>query len=173
MDISAALWILLCVLWLAAPFVLIKRSRLGRIHPELQPTIYEDGVLVRAHRVWRGDADWIEWASRFGGGPKLIVSDDKFEVVAPQGMMLSSRDLVIESSTATMWRDRMGLWGFMPVGVTDCIHVEAPDHRFGRMELALTSKGSIQEALGCACSLRRSGPQLVTPVGCIRYNVTL
>lgn len=99
---------------------------------------------------------WAIWNDRLGGGPTLVVRGDCFEVAAPQGMMLESRDLVMSSVTAEMWPDKVGLgWGRFAIFAKEGIHVAARDQAGRRVELALTPKDSSIKDLWEA--LRTSG----------------
>lgn len=75
----------------------------------------------------------------------LLVKTHSFQIVAPQGMLLESRDLTFESSTATMRLGRVG-WAGTPIDRKNCIHLTAHDDRGRRTELALTPKSGLQAA---------------------------
>jgi hypothetical protein len=66
-----------------------------------------------------------------------------FEVSAPQGWIGDSRDLVVESSSATMWLDRIG-WAGTPFDRKNSIHIAAEDQTGRRVELALTPDAGLQ-----------------------------
>ena len=103
--------------------------------------IYSCRTFVRVRRPLNS---WVSWNNRLGGGPALVVRATSFEISAPQGMKLESRDLVIQSSGATMWFDKVG-WAGTPFDRKECIHVAGRDQK-GRVDLALSPQGGLQEA---------------------------
>jgi hypothetical protein len=104
--------------------------------------IYSGRTLVRARRRFN---TWETWNNRLGGGPVLVVRPGSFEVSAPQGMMLNSRDLVIQSIGARMWLDKVG-WAGTPLGSKACIRVAGRDQRSRRVELALSPRDGLNNA---------------------------
>lgn len=74
-----------------------------------------------------------------------MVRAGSFEVAAPQGLRLESRDLVISSEGATMWLDKVG-WAGTPLDRKDCIHVSGRDQRGRRVEVALSPQDGLQVA---------------------------
>jgi hypothetical protein len=130
------------VAWLGA-IVLVYMKRGRHAKPNVTPALCGGRAFVRTRRAWQ--ASWVTWHPRFGGGPQLVVEPGRFEVVAPPGMMLESRDLIIESEKATIWRDTVGVWG-TAIDRRPCIHMEAPDPRGGRLELAVSPTGSLDDA---------------------------
>lgn len=114
---------------------------------EREPGVRTFRVFVRARQqVLPGILNnWVDWNSKLGGGPTLIVRVDSFEVAAPQGMMLDSRDPVIESNCAAMWFDDVG-WAGTPFGRRRSIHIAGRDHEGGRVELALSPRDGLHEA---------------------------
>ena len=111
-------------------------------HTDDQSAIYRGSTFVRARRPLNS---WVSWNNRFGGGPVLVVRATGLEVSAPQGMMLASRDIVIQSEGATMCLDKVG-WAGTPFDRKDCIHVAGRDQRGRRIELALSPRDGLQEA---------------------------
>ena len=75
----------------------------------------------------------------------LLVKTYSFEVRAPQGMRLETRDFIIESSDAAMWLDRIG-WAGTPLDRRDCIHVVSSDETGSRIEMALTPESGLEPA---------------------------
>jgi hypothetical protein len=75
----------------------------------------------------------------------LVVRPGSFEVSAPQGMMLNSRDLVLQSTGATMWLDKVG-WAGTPLGSKACIRVAGRDQRGRHIEFALNPRDGLQNA---------------------------
>ena len=73
-----------------------------------------------------------------------MVRRNSFEGSAPQGWK-SSREFVMESSSATMWFDKVG-WARTPFDRKDCIHVASEDEAGRRIELALSPQGGPQPA---------------------------
>lgn len=104
--------------------------------------IYSGGTLVRARRRFN---TWETWNDHLEGGPVLVVRPGSFEVSAPQGMMLNSRDLVVQSTGATMWLDKVG-WAGTPLGSKVCIRVIGRDQRGRQIEFALSPRDGVQKA---------------------------
>jgi len=111
--------------------------------------IYVGRAFVRTRRRWNS---WVDWNSRLGGGPTLVVRADSFEVSAPQGTRLESRHLVLRSNQAAMWIDKIG-WAGTCFGRKECIHVAAEhktswiDPTLSRgIELALSPRDGLQNA---------------------------
>ena len=73
-----------------------------------QPVIYTGNTFVRVRRPL---SSWVSWNNRFGGGPVLVVRATSFEISAPQGMTLESRDIVVQSEGTTMRLDKIGWAG--------------------------------------------------------------
>jgi hypothetical protein len=107
-----------------------------------EQVIYRGRTFVRARRPGNS---WASWNNNFGGGPVLVVRAGSFEVSAPQGMILESRDLIIQSSDATMWLDKVG-WAGTPIDRKECIRVAGRDQKGRRVELALTPVDGLQQA---------------------------
>lgn len=117
-----------------------------RVKAERRPTadespIYAGRAFVRTRRRWQS---WVDWNSRLGGGPTLVVRAGSFEVSAPQGMKLESRHLVLRSRSATMWLDEIG-WAGTRLGRKECIHVAA-EHEGRSVELALSPRDGLDDA---------------------------
>lgn len=104
--------------------------------------IYSGRTLVRARRRLNS---WETWNDRLGGGPLLVVRSGSFELLAPQGMMLNSRELIIKSIHAEMWLDKLG-WGGTPLGAKACIRIVGRDQRSRHIDLALSPRDGLQKA---------------------------
>ena len=87
--------------------------------PDEGPVTYSNVAFVRMRRPFNS---WVSWNHKPPRSPKLSVRAGNFEVSAPQGMLLESRHFVIQSSGATMWRDRVG-WAGTSVNRKECIRV--------------------------------------------------
>jgi hypothetical protein len=103
--------------------------------------LYSSNVFVRTRRPWNS---WISWNGRLGGGPNLVVRANSFELSSPQGMVLESRDVTVQSSEATMWIDKIG-WAGTPFDRRECIHVAGRVRR-RRIDLALSPRDGLDEA---------------------------
>jgi len=109
--------------------------------PTNDPVLYSSSVFVRTKRPWNS---WVSWNHRLGGGPKLIVRTNSFEVSAPRGMLLESRDVTVQSSEAMMWIDKIG-WAGTTFDRRECIHLAARDQR-RRIDLALSPRDGLDQA---------------------------
>ena len=76
-----------------------------------------------------------------------------FEVVAPRGMLLESRDFAVRASQAVMRRDRIG-WAGTPIGRRDCISIQCRDQTGRSMRLAISPDDGI---VGAWDALRAAG----------------
>ena len=116
--------------------------------------LYSGRTFVRARRSRNS---WVSWNNRLGGGPLLVVRPGSFEISAPQGTMLESRDLVVQSDGAKMWLDRIG-WAGTPFDRKECIHVAGRDQRGHGIDLALSPQdgmdGARQALLTCGVTPR-------------------
>lgn len=106
------------------------------------PVTYEGRSFVRSRRPYNS---WVSWNNRLGGGPLLVVRKLDFEVAAPRGMKLESRELIISSNAATMWLDKIG-WAGTPFDRRECIHVTGRDQGGRRVEVALSPREGLQGA---------------------------
>ena len=120
-------------------------KKISSMEGESGATTFQVFVRSRQHVVPGILNNWVDWNSNLGGGPTLIVRADSFEVVAPQGMMLDSRDLVIESNCAAMWLDDVG-WAGTPIGRKRSIHIAGRDQAGGQVELALSLRDGLEQA---------------------------
>lgn len=93
---------------------------------------------MRSRKRWN---TWVDWNDRLGGGPLLIVRPSAVEIVAPQGMLLESRQFDFAGDQAVMRRHRIG-WVGTPFGKRDSIRLTLNDG----MEFALTSENAFDEA---------------------------
>jgi hypothetical protein len=107
-----------------------------------KPVLYSTKVFVRVRRPLRGR--WVAWHDKLGGGPQLVVREESLEVIAPQAMMLESRDILVPTSSATMWIDRVG-WAGTPIGRRECIRLLGNLGR-GKVELAISPAGGTSDA---------------------------
>ena len=85
---------------------------------------------------------WGDWHDRLGGGPRLLLFDNALEVVAPQGMVLVSRDIILPTPTSSMWRDNIGFGG-LPLAKRDCVRIQGYGPHGYPVELAITPCGDI------------------------------
>jgi hypothetical protein len=90
--------------------------------PELrdQPPILSSHALVRQYRMYQ----WVDWNSRYGGGPQLTIWPKVVEVSAPQGTVREPRTIRLRSEECSIWLERVGLWG-MPFRRRECIRLVA------------------------------------------------
>ncbi len=95
-------------------------------------------------RVRRPHNSWVNWNHRLGGGPTLTVRAKAFEVTAPKGTMLETRDIAVLAEDATMKIDRVG-WAGTPFGKRECIRISGRDKK-GAVELAIEPEFGIQDA---------------------------
>jgi len=128
---SCYIWTLLIVLVVCAMFVVVIWAAIaGRGRslitserpPELrdQPPILSSRTLVRQYRMYQ----WVEWNSRYGGGPQLTIRPKVVEVSAPQGFVREPRTIRLRSDGCSIWLDRVGLWG-LPFRRRECIRLVA------------------------------------------------
>lgn len=135
-----------------------RAARKKPVSSEAEGARYESRAFIRVKRPFKS---WVSWNSRLGGGPLLTVRHGSFELSAPQGMMLESRDLVIEAGSATMWPDKVG-WAGTRLDRKECIHVVGRDQR-GRVEVAISPRDGIRgawQALLASGVRPRTGTQL-------------
>jgi hypothetical protein len=80
-------------------------GRIAYLHsqndPSIQKLVYEARTQVRERLPGQ---TWGDWHRTYGGGPRLLIGEGEFEIVALQGMVLNSRHLRIQSHAASMWR---------------------------------------------------------------------
>jgi hypothetical protein len=113
-----------------------------RVYGEWEPDqtlILSTHALVRTRKV---AATWVNWSHTLGGGPQVNVWSRGLEVIAPQGMMLEPRHVLVASRGATMHIDEIG-WAGMPVRKRRCISVLARDRRGFPYRIAITPQGDI------------------------------
>jgi len=106
-----------------------------------QPILYTGRAFVRSRR--RGST-WVSLNNNRNRGAVLIVRRESVEVVASQGMLLESRDILISAPNATMSLDKIG-WAGSPIDKKECIRIVGHTGR-RRMELAVTPDTGLQEA---------------------------
>jgi hypothetical protein len=116
-----------------------SRNRPIKAWVQNQPITYSTNAFVRERRL----RAWVNWSSRLGGGPQMIVRTRGIEVSAPRGMVLESRALFLNAEKASMWVDRVG-WAGTPFGRKDCIRLCGHDEG-SRVDLALTPDTGIAE----------------------------
>jgi hypothetical protein len=100
--------------------------------------VFSCRVRVRTRKPWN---TWVNWNDRLGGGPVLNVRSGTVEIVAPQGMLLESRQFEFPGHQATIRRQRIG-WAGIPIGKRDSIRLTLDDG----MEFALTPESTFAEA---------------------------
>lgn len=103
-----------------------------------QTETYSVRAYVQSKRRWNS---WVEWNSRLGSGPQLIVRKASAEIVAPQGWVGAPRCYVFPGAEATMRRDRVGLLG-LPIRKRDCLRIKLDSG----IEFAVSPLGDINEA---------------------------
>ena len=102
--------------------------------------VYTTRAFVRIKRRF---TSWQNWNNRLGGGPTVQVTISAVRVWAPQGMMLDSRDVQIDTHHATMSVDRLG-WAGTPLGRRECIRLCGGTRR-GPIEIAITPDLGIEQ----------------------------
>jgi hypothetical protein len=104
-----------------------------------QPVTYSTKVFVRSRKSRN---TWVSWNHRLGGGPELIVRGQAIQVLAPQGMVLESRNISFSALNTTMWRDQVG-WAGTPFDRKECIRLRKNGAEW-EIELALTPESGIE-----------------------------
>ncbi len=131
---------------LALKFALVarrrSRNRLLDDWVRAQPVVFSTPTLAQQLTYeGRFSANWVQWSPKYGG-PLLVVRRGGVEVVAPQGMMLDSRDVCFRADTAEMWKDTIGLLGG-PLRRSECIRLRGRDET-AFVEFALTPEAGIE-----------------------------
>ena len=112
------------------------------------PILYSGTAFVRSRRPW---ASWVNWNAHLGGGPRLIVRPKAIEISASQGMMLSSRTVLIDASKATMHVERIG-WAGLPIRRRECIRIKTGEKRVrGWIEMAVSPSEGTAAAWKALC----------------------
>lgn len=153
-------------------FVRQRRNRDLNAWVQDQAVLFECPVLVR--QCLHPGANWVDWNSKLGGGPRLLIRRGAIEVKAPQGMMLQTRDVCLVAATTSMWHDEIG-WAGTALGQRECIHLLGKDET-SEVELALTAienlgatwaalvQSGVQVAgAGAALDQKQSGSRRIRP----------
>jgi len=127
----------------------------GRLTTDPGAVLYSGRAFVRSKRWFDGVLS--AWNPRLGGGPMLWIWPGGFEVVAPQGMLLESRDFLMPAAQAVMHRDQVG-WGGTALGRRDCIAIQGRDDKGRWVRFAISPEDGIG---GAWDALRTAGVAVV------------
>jgi hypothetical protein len=105
--------------------------------------LHSTSAFVRSRRPHN---TWVNWNHRLGGGPQVHVRERAVQVVAPQGMLLETRNVSITTGSATATVQRIG-WAGTALGKRECIRLAGVDQRGRRWEFAISPSDGLDPTL--------------------------